>query len=135
MATPAAYACCKTTCSETELATFAPPTCNLLQLLVRYHMQQLTPHDPTFFWNCQGPHGSYMTFSAPTDNVSNPAANILRRTPFPAAWCPWVPPTGVDTALSSMSWQHHFLARKFGKNSRENVTNYRCPFWPHTEAI
>ena len=51
-------------------------------------------------------------FSTPTDMTSNPAANILHRTPFPVAWCPWVPPTGVDAALSSMSWQHHFIAIK-----------------------
>ena len=79
-------------------------------------MQQLTPHDPTFFWICHRDHKvATSTFSAPTDNVSNPAARILHRTPFPVAWCPWVPPPGVEAALSSMSWRRHFLRMKFEK--------------------
>ena len=89
-----------------------------------------------FFGFAAGAHKvATSTFSAPIENVSNPAARFLHRTPYPVAWCPWVSPTGADAALSFMSWQHHFLARKFGKNSRENVMNYRCPFWPHTEAV
>ena len=80
----------------------------------RYYMQQLTPHDPTFFWICRRDHKvATSIFSAPIDNVSSPAARFLHRTPYPVAWCPWVSPTGVETALSSMSWQHHFIAIKF----------------------
>ena len=77
-------------------------------------MVQPTPHDPTFFLGFAAGTTTelHAIFSAPTDMTSNPAANILHRTPFPVAWCPWVPPTGVDPALSSMSWQHHFIAIK-----------------------
>ena len=72
-----------------------------------------SPHDPTFFGeSARDCKVAESTFSAQTDNTSNPAANILHRTPFPAAWRPWVPPTGVEAALSSMSGSGNFIAIK-----------------------
>ena len=67
-------------------------------------------------------------FSASKDNASNPAASILHRTPIPAAWCPWVSPTGVEAALSSMSWRRQKCRGKIQKMPRQNVMNYRWPF-------
>ena len=63
-------------------------TCDYMYVL-RLYMQQLTPHDPTFFAKVPGTTKvATSIFSASKDNASSPVANILHRTPFPVAWCP-----------------------------------------------